>query len=102
VPCGVSEPEYCAWPTCSFEASLRDALHRRERIGAGDLDLAHVADVEQPGASADGHVLQDEARVLDGHVPPAERHHAGSRRAVTSVERRLLERGDGFLFHWGR
>ena len=65
----------------------------------GHLDLAHVADVEQAGALADREVLVGDAGVLDGHVPPAERHHAGARRAMAGVQRRLLERSGGSLFH---
>src|SRR5476651_375628 len=68
----------------------RDALDRRERVLAGDLDLAHVADVEDPGAGAHGRVFVREAAVLDGHVPAAERDHFGSRGAVAGVERRFL------------
>ena len=62
-------------------ASLRrDALDGGERVLAGDLDLAHVADVEEPGARAHRHVLVDDAGVLDRHVPAAERDHPGARR----------------------
>ena len=59
-----------------------------KRVGAGDLDLAHVRDVEQPGARADRHVLVDDARVFDGHVPAAEFDHA-------RAERRDAWRGGG-------
>ena len=40
----------------------RDALDGGQRVLAGDFDLAHVADVEEAGARADGHVLRDDAR----------------------------------------
>ena len=66
-------------------------LDRGQRVRAGDLDLPHVADVEQPGARAHGHVLVDDAGVFDRHVPAAELDHAGAERAVPGVERRLLE-----------
>ncbi len=77
----------------------RNALHGRQRVRAGDLDLAHVADVEQPRALADSQVLGGDAGVLDRHVPPAKRDHSGARSAMESVERRLLERSGGSLFH---
>ncbi len=77
----------------------RDALHRRQRVPAGDLDLAHVADVEEAGARAHGHVLVGDARILDRHVPAAERTHLGAGAAMAGVERRLLERRGGGLFH---
>jgi len=68
----------------------RDALDRGKRVLAGDLDLAHVADVEDAGLGADGGVFVREAAVLDRHVPAAERDHFGPRSAVAGVERRLL------------
>ncbi len=77
----------------------RDALDGGEGVLAGDLNLAHVADVEDSGARADRGVLVREPAVLDGHVPAAERDHLRSRGAVTSVERRLLEKCFGRLFH---
>ena len=81
----------------------RDALDRGERVLAGDLDLAHVADVEQPRARADRHVLGDDAAagVFDRHVPAAEGDHFGARGAVAGIERRFLERCGGGLFHRG-
>ena len=41
---------------------------------------------KRPARVADGHVLGDDARVLDRHVPAAKRHHLGARGAVASVE----------------
>ena len=55
-----------------------DVLHRLERALAGNLDLAHVRDVEQPGRGAHRHVLGGDAGVLDGHVPAAKRDHASA------------------------
>ena len=81
----------------------RNALHGRQRVLAGDLDLAHVADVEEAGARPHGGVLGHDAAagILDGHVPAAERNHFRAGSTVTSVERRLLERSFGGLFHVG-
>ena len=69
----------------------RDPLNRYERVGAGDLDLAHVADVEQPRARSHGQVLGGDAGVLHGHVPAGKRHHPGAERNVPSVESRFLD-----------
>ena len=77
----------------------RDVLHRLEGVAAGDLDLAHVADVEEPRARSDGLMLVDDARVFDRHVPAAELDHAGAERTVTRVERSLLERAGERLRH---
>jgi hypothetical protein len=64
-------------------------------VGPGDLDLAHVADVEQPDPFADRQVLGGDAAVLDRHVPAAERHHAGPERDMSGMERGLAERRGG-------
>ena len=53
----------------------RNALDRGEGVLAGDLDLAHVADVEDPGAGPHRRVFVRQAAVLDRHVPAAERNH---------------------------
>ena len=72
-----------------------DLLDGRQRVGAGDLDLAHVAHVEQAGPRPDGHVLVGDPGILDGHVPAAERHHASLVAEVRGVQRGLLEGGLG-------
>ena len=38
-----------------------DALDGGERVGTAELDLAHVADVEEADGGADGQMLGDEA-----------------------------------------
>ena len=91
VPRGVSSAEYCACPTAASTRRCRDSLNGRQRVLAGDFNLAHVADVEQAGAGPDRHVLVGDARVLDRHVPAAERHHLRARGAMPGVERRFLQ-----------
>jgi len=51
------------------------ALEERERGRASELELAHVAHVEDAGVLAHRAVLGDHARVLDGHLPPGEGNH---------------------------
>ena len=77
----------------------RDVLDCREGVAARNLDLAHVADIEQPAAGPDGLMLVDDPRVLDGHVPTAVLDHAGAERSVTRVERGLSERARERLRH---
>ena len=72
---------------------LRDVVGEdplEEGLGAraAGLDLAHVRDVEEPGALADGDVLLADALVLHRHLPAGERHELRSRRRVTGVKRR--------------
>ena len=77
-----------------------DPLHRRERVFAGELDLTHVADVEQACRRSHGHMFGHDAGVLDGHVPAAERHHPGPERAVRGIQWSFFELGRGRLIHW--
>ena len=79
----------------------RDLLHGGERITSRDLDLTHVADVEQAGAGSHRHVLLGDPRVFERHLPSAERDHFRAGSAVAGVERGLFERGRGRLFHVG-
>jgi hypothetical protein len=70
----------------------RNVLDGRERVAARDLDLPHVADVEQPRARPDGQVLVTDAGVLNRHVPAAEFNHPGTKRSMARVEGSFLER----------
>ena len=76
-------------------------LDRLQRVPAGDLDLPHVADVEQPGAGPHGHVLVDQARVFDGHVPAAELDHPRAERPMPRIEWSLLEGVGNSFSHRG-
>ena len=77
----------------------RHALQEGEGALPLDLELAHVGDVEEAGGGPDGRVLGDEARVLDGHVPPAEGHHPGPAFPVDGVEWRSAELGHRTIRH---
>jgi hypothetical protein len=76
-----------------------DVLDGLEGVAAGDLDLAHVADVEEARPRPHRLVLEGNAGVFDGHVPAAVLDHASAERAVTHVERGLLERAGERLRH---
>jgi hypothetical protein len=51
------------------------------------VELAHVADIEEAGRIPDRVVLVDDPGVLNGHLPPGERHEPRSERDVFGVER---------------
>ena len=51
------------------------ALDRGLGAGAGEQHLAHVGDVEDAGAAADGEVLVADPRVLERHLVTAELDH---------------------------
>src|SRR5690606_23592819 len=76
-----------------------EPLDERERILAGDLDLAHVADVEEAGACADRCVLRRHAGVLDGHLPAGKGDHARVGGAVNGVEWQFAKLGYGWVGH---
>src|SRR4029079_14766954 len=68
--------------------------HRLEELGrhrAFDVQLSHVRDIERAGVRPDGEMLGDDARVLHGHLPPRERHHARPRCDVAFVEGRSAQ-----------
>ena len=65
------------------------------RVRPFDVQLAHVRDVEHAAAGANGHVLGDDALVLDGHLPAGERHHPRSGAELPLVERRPAQVGYG-------
>ena len=70
-------------------------LHRCQRSRPAKLDVPHVRHVEEADAGAHRHVLGDEARVLDRHVPPAEVDHLRLVRAMRRIQRCLAQRSLG-------
>ena len=68
---------------------LRDDGSGERLAGVGPLDeqLAHVRQVEEPGAFTDGPMLLDDPAVLEGHLPAAEGGHLGAERLVPIGER---------------
>jgi hypothetical protein len=67
-------------------------LHQIERLRPTNFDFAHVADVEQTGCGADGHVFGNgSGRVLHGHIPTAEIYHLAAMFSVSFVESSLLQ-----------
>ena len=79
-------------------ASPRDVVgghvsHKRDGLRPANLELAHVADVEQTDARADRHVLgRDARRILDRHEIAGKGHHLGAERDVDVRQRRAPER----------
>src|SRR5207247_11473579 len=63
-------------------------LERGEGAGPLDLELAHVAHVEEADGAAYRPVLLDDSGVLHRHLPAPERHHARAGLDVRLVERR--------------
>ena len=66
-----------------------DVLHRFERLRAGDADVAHVADVEDADAVADGEVLLHQSAdggVLHRHVPAVEIDHFRAHLAMDGIQ----------------
>ena len=76
-----------------------DVLHGGQRVLAGDLDLPHVRDVEQPRRRPHGVVLDGDARVLDGHVPAAKGHHPGAKGHMRGVQRSFFQGSGSRLGH---
>jgi hypothetical protein len=70
----------------------------RESDGAtaGQPDLTHVGDVEDPDPGADRPVLGHDPFVLDRHLVPGKGDHLGPEGHVAGVERSALERGGRF------
>ncbi len=64
----------------------QQALHGVERARSAKLNIAHVRDIKQAYARADGHMLRDEAGVFDRHIPAAEVDHLGFVLAVPCVQ----------------
>jgi hypothetical protein len=52
-----------------------------------------VADIENANASAHGHVLSNQAGVLDRHVPSAKIDHLGAHLAMNAVQGSLTQSG---------
>ena len=70
-----------------------EGLDRRQRARTAELNIAHMADVKEPYAGADRHVLRGNAGVLDRHVPAAEIDHFGSESPVETMESGFAQSG---------
>ena len=70
-----------------------DPVHEGVPVGPGDLELAHVGDVEHPGAGAHRVVLgQDAGGILHRHLPAGEGDHLGAQASVRIEQRGASER----------
>ena len=68
-------------------------FQRARRGGAGEAELAHVRDVEEPGPRPRVQVLGDDAGlVLHRHLVAGERHHPRAVRDMEIVKRRAQQR----------
>jgi hypothetical protein len=67
------------------EVAAHHPLEQIQSLRSPDLDLAHVADIEDAREGAGGSVLVDHARILDGHRPSAELGHRGAKGQVPLV-----------------
>jgi hypothetical protein len=83
VPSGVVMAEYVV---------RAEAVDEGDGVATAHVELAHVRHVEETAGAARAQVLFDRARrVLDGHVPAAEVHHARAESSVRGVQGRLFE-----------
>jgi hypothetical protein len=86
------------------DRDLRDvvAVHPLQEglgVGAADLDLAHVRDVEDARLAAHGEMLGANAvGVLDRHLPAGERHELRARAHMRVEQGRALEGRRGHRF----
>ena len=70
-----------------------EILQERERTSSFDLEFAHVADIEEAGASAYRFVLFQNTAVLNRHLPAAKLYKPRAHRAMLFVERSTFQRG---------
>ena len=64
-----------------------ELLHRSQRPRSPQLNIAHMRNVEDAYTRAHGHMLGDQARILDRHIPAAKIDHLGLCRTMHSVQR---------------
>src|SRR5690606_27360252 len=78
-----------------------EAVDELERARAGEAQLSHVGDVEEPGAVSDRLVLGDDAFVLNRHEPAGKGHQTGAQGLVSVEEGGLAELRcrNGFVSH---
>ena len=86
-----------ACPMASREASFIEMCCTAASASrSGQADVAHVADVKDAHAGANGNVLGDNAtrrRIFDRHVPAIELDHVGAHLAMNGVQRGLADGG---------
>ncbi len=74
----------------------RDMLHRGQRRRAAQLNVAHVADIEDAHAGAYGKMLGGQAGIFDRHVPTAKVDHLRAELAMGGVQGGLAENGSRY------
>jgi len=68
-----------------------EVLQESERTLAFNLELTHVADIEESSVSTYRLVLFDNTRILYGHLPTAELDEACAQGAMLLIERGMFE-----------
>ena len=69
-----------------FDVVYRDVVHEGHGVRSGNLDAAHVGDIEQAGFRADRVMFGKDAFVLHRHLPAAERHQPSAQVQVAFIE----------------
>ena len=72
-----------------------DEIGQLRGFRPANLDLAHVADIENAHRLADGVVLIHDPGILHGHIPAAEIDHLGPQGSMDGIKRRGAERRCG-------
>ena len=72
-----------------------------ESLRPGEPNIAHMADIKNSDAGANGHVLGDNAsadrsRIFNRHIPAVEIDHLCAQRTVSGIKRSLADNGCGF------
>src|SRR4026207_1486728 len=64
-----------------------------------DQDFAHGAGYEKTRGSANGEVFLNDARILNGHVPPAKLGHPGAQFLVQGMKSSFSQADGGRIHH---
>src|SRR5260370_15509335 len=66
-------------------------LEQRERPRPAQVELAHVAQIENAGGGADRQVLFDYAAIVERHIEAAKLRHSRAELAIQTEKRRVLD-----------
>ena len=74
------------------QLARKQRLERAIDLFAGNDQLPHVADIEQPGMAASPQMFGDDPVILDRHRIARERHHPRAARTMPAIEWQELRR----------